>query len=277
MRNTSITTKPKPFCFVLMPFDKSFSDVYKLGIVESCKKAGAYCERVDEQTFEGSIIERIYNQISKADIVIADMTGKNPNVFYEVGYAHALGKSTILLTKSVDDIPFDLKHYSHIIYDSVSQLKDELLKKIKYLISHPNNTAKEEQLNLEVYVDNKCLSKEVVVLSCKDYFLSVELVIHNQSELTYFPNDLRIGIITSLDFELENNATSSIQGLKISSGKQLFMLNSFKDIVFPSLYISERFYFISRTVVCETVYIRIFSSMGFRDYPLRVCLNDILK
>ena len=44
------------------------------------------------------------------------MTGRNPNVFYETGYAHALGKHVILLTQEAKDIPFDLKHYQHIIY-----------------------------------------------------------------------------------------------------------------------------------------------------------------
>lgn len=89
-----------------MPFDGDFDDIYKLGIKQSCIDAGAYCERVDEQIFNESILDRIYNQISKANIVIADMTNRNPNVFYEVGYAHALGKTTILLTKNSDDIPF---------------------------------------------------------------------------------------------------------------------------------------------------------------------------
>ena len=99
-------TKPKPFVFVLMPFDSSFDDIYNLGISAACKEAGAYCERVDEQVFEERILERIYNQIATAHIIIADMTGRNPNVFYETGYAHALGQRTILLTKKAEDIPF---------------------------------------------------------------------------------------------------------------------------------------------------------------------------
>ena len=60
----------KPFAFVLMPFEKSFDDVYQIGIKEACEKAGMYCERVDEQIFDGTILQRIYNQISKADIII---------------------------------------------------------------------------------------------------------------------------------------------------------------------------------------------------------------
>ena len=61
------------------------------------------------------MLDRIYNQIAKSDVIISDMTGKNPNVFYETGYAHALGKRVLMLTQSVHDIPFDLKHFQHII------------------------------------------------------------------------------------------------------------------------------------------------------------------
>jgi nucleoside 2-deoxyribosyltransferase len=103
--------KPKPFVFTLMPFNESFNDIWKLGIKETCEKADTYCERVDEQIFEERMLDRIYNQINKADIIVADMTGKNPNVFYEVGYAHALNKRVILIIKESDDIPFDLKHH----------------------------------------------------------------------------------------------------------------------------------------------------------------------
>jgi hypothetical protein len=82
--------KPKPFVFVLMPFDEAFRDIYELGIKEACRDAGAYSERVDEQRYEGTILERIYNQVAKADLIVSDMSGRNPNVFYETGYAHAL-------------------------------------------------------------------------------------------------------------------------------------------------------------------------------------------
>lgn len=91
-------TTPKPFVFVLMPFEASFNDIYKLGIKPAAKGAGAYCERLDEQLFAESMLARLYNQIAKADLIVADMTGRNPKVFYEVGYAHALGQTVILLT-----------------------------------------------------------------------------------------------------------------------------------------------------------------------------------
>lgn len=109
-------TAPKPFVFVLMPFRKEFDDIYEVGIKAAANESDVYCQRVDEQMYEGTILQRIYNQIAKADIIVSDMTGQNPNVFYETGYAHALNKKVILLTQKSEDIPFDLKYFPHIVY-----------------------------------------------------------------------------------------------------------------------------------------------------------------
>jgi hypothetical protein len=113
-----ILEEPKIFAFVLMPFDKAFDDIYKLGIKESATQLGMLAERVDEQIFREGILDRIYRQIEVADIIVADMSGQNPNVFCEVGYAHGKGKLCILMTKNASDIPFDLKHHRHITYGS---------------------------------------------------------------------------------------------------------------------------------------------------------------
>jgi hypothetical protein len=135
---TDSSTLPKPFIFVLMPFSSEFDDVYQLGIKPACKEAEAYCERLDEQIFSEGMLERIYNQVSKADLIVADMSGQNPNVFYEVGYAHALGKTVILLTKESSDIPFDLKHRFHLVYgSSITKLKDELRSRVSFYLSNP--------------------------------------------------------------------------------------------------------------------------------------------
>ena len=131
---------PKPFVFVLMPFSDEFLDVYEAGIKPACKDAGAFCERVDEQIFVENILERVYNQIATADIIVAEMTGRNPNVFYEVGYAHALNKPVILLTQNAADIPFDLKHYPHIIYGGkIATLKKQLEVRIRWCTQNPQN------------------------------------------------------------------------------------------------------------------------------------------
>jgi nucleoside 2-deoxyribosyltransferase len=125
----------KPFAFVLMPFEAAFDDIYKLGIQAVASECGVIAERVDEQTFSETMLERIYRQIEHADFIIADMTGRNPNVFYEVGYAHARGKLCTLLTQSVDDIPFDLLHHRHIVYNgSIQTLKTKLKTEINWLV-----------------------------------------------------------------------------------------------------------------------------------------------
>jgi hypothetical protein len=131
-----MTMQPKPFVFVLMPFDKNFNDIYKFGIKGAADEVGAYAERLDEQIFREGMLDRIFNQISKADVIIADMTGRNPNVFYEVGYAHALGKVVLLLTQSTDDIPFDLKHRQHTVYGGqIEGLRAELVTKLRWAIA----------------------------------------------------------------------------------------------------------------------------------------------
>jgi hypothetical protein len=145
-----------------MPFDREFDDVYRLGIKAAAEEKEIHAERVDEQVFhKEGILERIYSQISAADIIIADMTGRNPNVFYEVGFAHAKGKYCILLTKSVNDIPFDLKHHRHIIYENISQLKtllisdlsaiSDILKMNKNAISVEMNVGRFGDLELKSY------------------------------------------------------------------------------------------------------------------------------
>jgi hypothetical protein len=133
MSNEVKSTIPKPFVFVLIPFDKRFDDIYKFGIKGAAEDVGAYAERLDEQIFVEGMLDRIFNQISKADIIVADMTGRNPNVFYEVGYAHALGKITLLLTQDANDIPFDLKHRQHTVYGgSIELLRKELADRLRW-------------------------------------------------------------------------------------------------------------------------------------------------
>jgi|GEM_PF-734095 len=137
------STVPKPFVFVLMPFDERFNDIYKFGIKGAADDVDAYAERLDDQIFTEGILDRVFNQISKADVVVADMTGRNPNVFYEVGYAHALGKIVILLTQDSGDIPFDLKHRQHTVYGGkIDLLRSELSSKLQWAIGESARRSK---------------------------------------------------------------------------------------------------------------------------------------
>ncbi|MEP1588742.1 MAG: nucleoside 2-deoxyribosyltransferase [Tateyamaria sp.] len=150
----------KPFAFVLMPFSKQFDDIYKLGIKETAESSGVVAERVDEQHFDETILERIYRQIENCDFVIADMTNQNPNVFYEVGYAHAKGKKCALITQNVSDIPFDLQHHTHVIYDgTIVDLKAKLGPKIEWLKAE-SLRRNEERINATHSTDAGYLDKK---------------------------------------------------------------------------------------------------------------------
>jgi hypothetical protein len=173
------STAPKPFVFVLMPFATEFNDIYTFGIKGAAEEIGAYAERLDEQIFAENILERLYNQINKADVIVADMTGRNPNVFYEVGYAHALGKIVLLLTKNTDDIPFDLKHYPHIVYGgSIVHIRSELSKRLIWAIDEskkPANVNRTENISLEIN------GVSVIERSLRNYTSAVKIPIVNRS------------------------------------------------------------------------------------------------
>jgi nucleoside 2-deoxyribosyltransferase len=137
-----------------MPFDSSFDDTYKLGIKDAIREYDPeiIVERLDEQMFTEGMLTRIYSQIERADLIVADMTNKNPNVFYEVGYAHAKEKRVILITKDAGDIPFDLKHYRHIVYNGgITSLKKQLTDNIVWAfeeIEKTNNFPLEIEMRL---------------------------------------------------------------------------------------------------------------------------------
>lgn len=118
--------------FVIMPFGSDFNDVYKLGIKATAKECDVDAKRLDDDFFDTNMVEEIYKKINDADFIIADMTGRNPNVFYEVGYADAKNKLILLLTQNVNDIPFDFKQRLHIEYSDVSSLKEKLKNKIEW-------------------------------------------------------------------------------------------------------------------------------------------------
>lgn len=118
--------------FCIMPFNDELYDTYLFGIKETLNAVGFNCLRIDERIFNDSIIEKIKESIMTSDYLIADLTNSNPNVFYEVGFAHAMGKNVILIANSTDDLKFDLQHMKTIIYNGkINKLRYELEKEFK--------------------------------------------------------------------------------------------------------------------------------------------------
>lgn len=102
--------------FVMMPFDNKLQRIYKNHIRLAAKKLHLSIERADEQSLSGAIMKDVWKSIVTCRVVIADCTERNPNVFYEIGIAHTLGKPVILLTQEKTDIPFDIRHMRYIPY-----------------------------------------------------------------------------------------------------------------------------------------------------------------
>jgi DNA-binding NtrC family response regulator len=103
--------------FVLMPFDPALQPVFEKHIRSVTDELGLTCKRADDiYSPRSSIVQDIWSAIHHADVVIADCTGKNPNVFYEIGIAHTLGKETILIAQSIEHVPFDLRHLRILTY-----------------------------------------------------------------------------------------------------------------------------------------------------------------
>lgn len=143
------------FAFVLMPFSAEFNDIYRLGIKAAAQANGVRAERVDEQLYREGMLEQIFKQIEVADIIIADMSGKNPNVFFEAGYAVAKGKLCLFLTSAGSDIPFDLKHRRHIVYDSIGGLLDNLTQDIEWALKEIHRERASAQTNNVVVKSDK--------------------------------------------------------------------------------------------------------------------------
>jgi hypothetical protein len=100
---------------VMMPFHPSFDDVYKT-LRETAEAAGLRCRRADDIWENPAIIQDVVSLIDRSKIVICDCTGRNPNVFYETGIAHTVGREVVLITQNDGDIPFDLRHLRYVKY-----------------------------------------------------------------------------------------------------------------------------------------------------------------
>ena len=114
--------------FVFMPFEKELEEVYVRGIKETLEGLGWTCNRSDEKFDTPEIVCTICKNAQEASLILADLTGRNPNVFLEIGLAFGLEKYVVFLSQTPEDIPFDTKTFRTIIYDphKLSDLKGKI-------------------------------------------------------------------------------------------------------------------------------------------------------
>lgn len=121
--------------FVLTSFMEEHRETY-FTIKNTCNELGLNCSKSDENFIEGDILRHILKKIVQSRIIVANVDGRNPNVFYELGIAHALGKPTIIVAKNKNKIPFDLTTKNIIFYQNTEELQRGLLIEInKYLLN----------------------------------------------------------------------------------------------------------------------------------------------
>lgn len=123
----------------MMPFDAGFNPVYE-SIRRAADNAGLRCRRADDIWENAAIIQDVVALIDRSRVVVCDCSGRNPNVFYEAGIAHTLGREVILITQSEQDIPFDLRHLRYIRYlnnvEGRAALTDALLTRMQTVLGH---------------------------------------------------------------------------------------------------------------------------------------------
>lgn len=103
--------------FVLMPFKEPYDSYYSAIFRPALETAGYSVTRADDLFTPHPIMLDVQKAIIEADLIMCEMSGRNPNVFYELGLSHAIGKPAILVSRKEEDIPFDLRHVRVIVYD----------------------------------------------------------------------------------------------------------------------------------------------------------------
>jgi hypothetical protein len=131
-------------CFVMMPFALPLGEYYIKIFEPAIIKSGLKPMRADDEIFgTGKIIDQIWKGINSSKVLIAELTSRNPNVFYELGIAHALKKPVVLISENEKDVPFDLQHVRVIYYDKNDpfwgqKLIDKIAENILSAVKNPN-------------------------------------------------------------------------------------------------------------------------------------------
>ncbi|MCK4347851.1 MAG: SIR2 family protein, partial [Thermoplasmatales archaeon] len=146
--SAAVLASSSSLCFVIMPFSAEYDLVYHQLIKPVAETSGLKVLRADDIYSPGVITEQIRAAIHQSRICIAVVSGKNPNVLYEVGIAHTLNKTTILLSQSVEQIPFDLRAFRVVLYDmkKIKRARENLVSAIQEILGERKLVEAEELL-----------------------------------------------------------------------------------------------------------------------------------
>ena len=229
------------------------------------------------------------------------MSGRNPNVFYETGYAHALGKKVILLTQNIDDVPFDMKHYPHIIYksDSIASLKDELQRRVDWIITNPDKNLQQSEFNLEYYFYGTLITEgttikvsSVNLSNLKTTITNFSISIHNPSKQTLNLQSCNIGLqgpwISGGSIDIINNRLLAIkspinflnkENVVPITGQEAIAFFTLPNSLFPDGWITVSCIFgiydnSAKELLCS---IKLYREIGVKDINFKIKLGDSVE
>lgn len=135
--------KPDSTCFVLMPFKGRVHKLYDAIILPAVRAANLQALRGDSLFRPTHVMADVWQMIQEAEVLVAVLTGRNVNVFYELGLAHAIGRPIVLISETIDDVPFDLQGLRVILYDDKEefdwgkQLERKITATLKEVMANP--------------------------------------------------------------------------------------------------------------------------------------------
>ncbi|MEE9555405.1 MAG: hypothetical protein V3W18_14045 [candidate division Zixibacteria bacterium] len=225
----------KGTCMILMPFKEPFDIYYEAIIKPAVIVANLEPLRGDSLFRAGPIMADVWQMIQDSEVLVAELTGKNANVFYELGLGHAIGKPIVLVAETMDDVPFDLRALRVILYDKNNpawgnKLKNELVRALTETLLDPIESVPsmfrkkvKSQAPAESELSSRMSELERYVFSLKDKFTESEIQ----------GRELKTDILTSL---LRANSKADINRIiqyAISSGFTLKELEFYVKRYFP--------------------------------------------
>ena len=153
----------KPTVFVITPFADNFLALYD-ALKERFSESFEFTNAGDLDN-QQNILKDIVVGIHSADVIVADLTGLNPNVFYELGLAHAMDKKVIIITQDIDELPFDIKSYRANSYSLLFHKIPQLYTKLEELLTGAVNGNKQFGSPYSDFIKNTTVQKKEIIAS----------------------------------------------------------------------------------------------------------------
>ncbi len=229
-----MNSNPLKKCFVVSPFQQQFEEIFEYAIKPAANACGFDCERVKDIQGPINIIQQIIANIYEADAIVADLTGMNPNVFYELGVAHSVPVSnrTIMISQELDDLPFDIASFQVLKYEHNFEghvaLRESLKERIGFIQTNPGASTNP----VEMYLAGRKSEKSRVVPPMSDDDLFEQVVL----------SKIRLEVLTILRSIAANEPAPTITDLqkRLSIQRRKFLVRALEDYLKEGWVVQEK-------------------------------------